>query len=181
MLRRLLFLVYAAGVFLGGCSVEDGPVGERAPTTTPTTSTAGATDLTAPTTSVGLTSVARIEIGPATYELDALCAAGGAGEVEVAVEGVDVNGRRVIGLIRAYLGEPYIGLQVGEGANAVLFEPRLEGVLPFELVDDVLEFEEVDFVTALDLETGEFTPAGLGTVVVECRSFVRELPAVIFD
>ncbi len=174
---RLVASGFVAVLVLAGCSVEDGPTGERAPTTTAASTTSGTT----PTTTAGPMSSAVVEIGPAVYELDAVCAAGGAGEVEVAVEGVDVNGRRVIGLIRAFLGEPYVGLQVGEGANAVLFEPRFEGVLPFELVDGTLEFEEVDFVTELNLTTGDFVPAGLGTVTVECLSFVRDLPDVLFD
>ncbi|MEZ5246674.1 MAG: hypothetical protein R2707_16365 [Acidimicrobiales bacterium] len=169
--------LFAMGLFvLGACSVQDGPIGQRAPTTTRATTTTDATT----TTTVPVSS-AIIEIGPARYDLDAVCAAGGAGEVEVAVKGLDVNGLRVVGLIRAFLGEPYIGLQIGEGDDAVLFEPRLEGVLPFELVDDVLEFPEVDFVTDLDLATGEFVPAGIGSVTVECLGFVRELPAVPFS
>ena len=175
-LLTIVGFVTAALVF-GACSAQDGPTGQLAPTTTQGTAIPDATNTT--TTTVPLSS-AIIEIGPARYELDAVCAAGGAGEVEVAVNGLDVNGFRVVGLIRAFLGEPYIGLQVGEDDEAVLFEPRLEGVLPFELVDDVLEFPQVDFVTELDLATGEFVPAGIGSVTVECLAFARELPAVPF-
>lgn len=178
--RRFSFLaaavVFVVAGFLSACSVQDGPTGQRAPTVTRATTTAEAT-----TTTAAPLSSAVVEIGPARYELDAVCAAGGAGEVEVAVEGVDVNGLRVVGLIRAFLGEPYIGMQVGEGDDAVLFEPRLEGVISFELVDDMLEFPEVDFVTELDLATGDFVPAGIGSVAVECLDFVRELPAVPFS
>ena len=180
MRRRRFSLLVAWGLLLVGsvsaCSVQDGPTGQRAPTTTLAATTTEAT-----TTTAAPLSTAVIEIGPAIYELDAICAAGGAGEVEVALAGEDVNGRRVVGLVRAFLGEPYVGLQVGEAANAVLFEPRLEGVLPVEFVDDVLEFSEVDFVTELDLSTGEFVPAGIGTVAVECRGYERVLPAVPFD
>lgn len=171
-------LVTVAAV--ASCSVEDGPVGQRSPTTTRATTTTDASTTDATTTTVPV-SAAVIEIGPARYELDAVCATGGAGEVEVALAGVDVNGLRVVGLVRAFPGEPYIGLQVGEGDDAVLFEPRLEGVLPFELDDGALEFPEVDFVTELDLTTGEFVPAGIGSVAVDCRGFVRELPAVPFS
>ena len=171
-------LVTAAA--LASCSVEDGPVGQRSPTTTRATTTTDATTAD-DTTATMPVSAAVIEIGPARYDLEAVCAAGGAGEVEVALAGVDVNGLRVVGLVRAFVGEPYIGLQVGEGDDAVLFEPRLEGVLPFELEDGVLDFPEVDFVTELDLTTGEFVPAGLGSITVECNSFVRELPAVPFS
>lgn len=167
--------IVAASAVVGGCSVQDGPTGQRAPTTTRTTTTTESTTTTGPPLSSAV-----VEIGPARYELDAICAAGGASEVEVAVEGLDVNGKRVVGLIRGFEAEPYIGLEVGEGDEAVLFEPRLEGVLPFEFVGDRLEFPEVDFVTELDLETGAFVPAGLGSASVECRSYVRTLPAVPF-
>lgn len=126
-------------------------------------------------------SSARIHIGPARYDLDAICAAGGAGEIEVSVAGTDVNGLPVIGYIRAFLGEPYVSLQVGEGADAVLFEPRLEGALPFTTTDTGVVFTEVDFVTGLDLATGAFTPAGIGSVEVVCEDYVRELPPVPFE
>lgn len=173
--RRRVFLSTAIAVILAACSVQDGPTGQRAPTTTRATTSTEAT-----TTTMAPLSSAVIEIGPARYELDAICAAGGAGEVDVRVEGFDVNGLPVVGLIRAFVAEPYIGLQVGDEGDAVLFEPRLEGTLPFEFADDILEFAEVDFVTELDLATGEFVPAGIGSVTVECLDYVRELPAVPF-
>lgn len=163
----------------GGCSVEDGPTGQRSPT--PTAALTVPTSVTVPPTAPAPVSSAVIEIGPARYELDAVCAAGGASEVEVAVTGLDVNAKPVVGLVRAFEAEPYIGIQVGDEGEAVLFEPRLEGVLSFELDGDVLEFPEVDFVTELDLTTGEFVAAGVGSVRVECLNFVRELPDVPFD
>ena len=43
------------------------------------------------------------------------------------------------------------------------------------------QFPEVDFVTDLDLETGEFVPAGIGSVEVVCRSYERELAPVPFE
>lgn len=170
-MRRVVVLVLFV---VAACTVEDGPTGQAAPTTLPPAS---------PTTSLGTTttapedaSTATILIGPARYDLTAVCASGGAGEVEVSLVGVDVNGLPVVGYVRAFLREPYVSLQVGEGETAVLFEPRLEGVLPFELTDGGLEFPEVEFVTELDLESGEFVPAGVGSVEVECRSYDRELP-----
>ncbi len=160
--------------------MQDGPTGERAPTPTVAPTTVP-TSLESTTTTTLPGSSAVIEIGPAVYELDAVCVAGGASEVDVAVNGLDVNGKPVIGLVRAFEAEPYIGLRVGDDDEAVLFEPRLGGVLAFELVDGVLEFPEVDFVSELELATGSFVPAGLGSVTVECRSFERELPEVVFD
>jgi hypothetical protein len=178
-MRRLVLFLFVLG---SACSVQDGPGAEAAPaapsTTTPTTTVVAESS----TTTVAVEpSTATILIGPARYDLTAVCAAGGAGEIEVGLTGHDVNGIRVVGYVRAFLGEPYVSLQVGEGADAVLFEPRLEGVLTFEPTSDGVEFPEVDFVTDLDLETGAFVPAGIGSVEVDCPVYVRELPPVVFD
>ena len=172
-MRRWVGIVVLVAV---SCSVQDGPTDRRAPTpgTAIITTVDSTTEPVPPSTAV-------ITIGPAVYELDAVCAAGGAGEVEVGLVGEDVNGLPVVGYVRAFLGEPYVGLVVGEGDEAVRFEPRLEGVLPFELTDHGAAFPEVEFVTGLDLETGAFIPAGLGSVLVNCGSYVRELPAAPFE
>jgi hypothetical protein len=170
-MRRALALL----LVVSACSVQDGPTGTANPTFTTTTIVAVTTTTEAPR------STAVVLIGPARYEIDALCAAGGAGEVEVSLSGEDVNGLPVIGYIRAFLGEPYISLQVGTGDEAVLFEPRLEGTLPFDLTDSGVVFPEVDFVSALDLEAGGFVPAGLGKAEVECLDYVRTLPPVPFE
>jgi hypothetical protein len=162
-------------LLVSACSVQDGPTGTANPTFTATTTVAATTTTEAPR------STAVVLIGPARYELDALCAAGGAGEVEVSLSGEDVNGLPVIGYIRGFLGEPYVSLQVGAGDDAVLFEPRLEGTLPFDLTESGVVFAEVDFVSALDLETGEFVPAGLGSAAVKCLDYVRALPPVPFE
>jgi hypothetical protein len=163
-------------VLASACSVQTAS-SEGAPVRTSSTTTS---TMTTPSTSLAAAdgSTAVILIGPARYDLDAVCAAGGAGEVEVSLAGRDVNGEPVVGYVRAFLGEPYVSLLVGEGDEAVLFEPRLEGVLPFELTDRGVQFPEVDFVSELDLESGEFEPAGLGSVEVDCRSYARELPPV---
>lgn len=181
LLPSLPLAVAVSALLLGGCAVEDGPVGQEAPTTTSGSTTTASTTTSGSTTTGGPLSSAVIEIGPAVYELDAVCASGDPSEVEVAVNGLDVNAKPVIGLIRAFEAEPYVGLQVAEGDEAVLFEPRLEGVLLFEFDGERLEFVDVEFVTELDLATGESVPAGIGSIVVECRSFVRALPAVPFS
>ena len=177
-MRRVTLIVL---LLAAACSVQTGSPDGASPTSSTTRSTEAIEEPTTTSTTEAVEpSTATILIGPARYDLAAICAAGGAGEVEVSVSGTDVNGLRVIGYIRAFLGAPYVSLQVGEGDAAVLFEPRLEGVLPFELTGRGVEFPEVDFVTELDLETGEFVPAGVGSVEVDCRSYVRELPPVPF-
>ncbi|MDW3220188.1 MAG: hypothetical protein R8F63_16370 [Acidimicrobiales bacterium] len=174
-MRSVLVVV---GMLAAACSVNQDPASDAGPPSTVASTTTEITNTT--TTEPPPRSSALVRIGPARYEFDAVCAAGGAGEIEVAVTGEDVNGLPVIGYVRAFLGEPYVSLQVGVGADAVLFEPRLEGTLPFELTDDGVTFPEVDFVTDLDLETGEFTPAGIGAVDVACVDFVRTLPPIDF-
>ena len=54
-------------------------------------------------------------------------------------------------------------------------------LLNFTFDHDIVRFDNVDFVTDLNVETGEFTPAGIGSVVVECRSYETELPAGAFE
>lgn len=173
----------ASATLVVSCSSGDEDPSAGAPSTTEAAPTTTAANTTASTTTTEPLpqSSAVIRIGPARYELDAICAAGGAGEVEVSVAGTDVNGLPVVGYVRAFLGEPYVSLQVGTGAGAKLFEPRLEGTLPFELTDRGVTFAEVDFVTGLDLETGDFTPAGIGAVDVVCEDYVRSLPPIPFD
>jgi hypothetical protein len=171
--RRLALLLLP---LLGACSVEDGAGAPEEPvaTTPSTTVTVAAPGST--TTTAAPVSAAVVRIGPARYDLEARCAAPGAGEVQVALTGTDVNGLPVVGYVQAFLGEPYVGMQVGEGREAVLYESRLDEVLDFELANDILTFAEVDFVSGLDLESGAFTPAGIGSVAVECRGYERELP-----
>ena len=36
-------------------------------------------------------------------------------------------------------------------------------------------------MTELNIETGEYTPAGIGSVVVECRSYETEIPDEILE
>lgn len=171
-----LALVLGIVAALGGCSINADPTTEvGSTTTTTTTTTVGLVPPSGPSDgTVGSSAVVRI--GPARYDLSALCAAPGAGEVQVALSGTDVNGRVVAGYVQAFLGEPYIGMQVGEGDRAVLFESRLDESLTFEFANDILTFPEVHFVSGLDLDTAEFTPAGVGSVAVECAEYERELP-----
>ncbi|NIV55700.1 MAG: hypothetical protein GWN48_09095 [Actinobacteria bacterium] len=160
------------------CSVTDEP-NRAEPTSTTSPSATAATDSTSTTTTVPV-SAGLIRIGPASYDLDVTCIAPGAGELLAVGVGRDVNDKPVEAFVQAFLGEPYVGLRVGTGQEEVLFESRLEGVLEFSIADDVLRFPEVDFVTDLDLVSGEFTPAGLGSVVIECRAYEDELPPTMF-
>lgn len=170
------WLPFVVALAVTGCSVTDEPNLGTPPTTTTTVATTSTSTTTTLPPSVGL-----VRIGPSAYDLTFTCIAPGAGEILAVGLGTDVNGRRVESYVQAYVGEPFVGVVVGEGDNAVRFEPRIDRRLEFDLVDDVLRFDDVDFVSDLDLETGEFTPAGVGSVVVECRSYEEELPPSLFS
>ena len=126
-------------------------------------------------------SVGLIRVGPSAYDLVFTCVDGGAGEILAVGVGRDVNNKPVHAFVQAFVGEPYIGVEVGEPGEVVLFEPRLGVLLNFTFDHDIVRFDNVDFVTDLNVETGEFTPAGIGSVVVECRSYETELPAGAFE
>lgn len=134
-------------------------------------------------------SVGLIRIGPSAYDLTFTCfetAASGDSSEDILAVGVgrDVNNKRVQAFVQASVSEPYIGVSVGEAGEAgeaVRFEPRLGAPLEFTFDHNVVRFAEVDFVTDLDIETGQFTPAGTGSVVIECRSYATGTPAEFFQ
>lgn len=169
-MRRLLCLF---AVFVAGCSLLDDTDDDNGATPDAEESAAGET---ATPQSVGL-----VRVGPAAYDLVFTCVDGGAGEILAAGAGRDVNNKPVHAFVQAYIGEPYIGLEVGEEGEEVLFEPRLGVLLDFTFEHDIIRFDNVDFVTELDFETGEYTPAGIGSVVVECRSYETEVPDEISE
>lgn len=178
-MRALVLSVLLMAVVVA-CSDGDDGATETVVTSVPTTTSATTVPVTSTPEDTTPDSTALVSIGPAEYALDAICALDEGGDVEVSVSGTDVNGLAVIGYIQAIPGRPYVSLQVGTGAEAVLFEPRLEAVLRFDSGVDGVAFHNVDFVTELDLETGEFVPAGRGSVEVECLTYVGELPPVPF-
>ena len=121
-------------------------------------------------------SVGLVRVGPSAYDLVFTCVDGGAGEILAVGVGRDVNNKPVHAFVQAFVGEPYVGLKVGDEGEEVLFEPRLGVLLDFTFGHDIVRFDNVDFVTDLNIDTGEYTPAGIGSVVVECRSYEAELP-----
>ncbi|MDE0701014.1 MAG: hypothetical protein F4Y27_00600 [Acidimicrobiaceae bacterium] len=169
-MRRLLclFAVFVAGCSLFGDSDDDNGAA-------PDAEELSVSGTTIPQ-SVGL-----VRVGPSAYDLVFSCVDGGAGEILAAGVGRDVNNKPVHAFVQAYVGEPYIGLEVGEEGEEVLFEPRLGVLLDFTFEHDIIRFDNVDFVTELNIETGEYTPAGIGSVVVECRSYETEIPDEILE
>ena len=164
-MRRLLCLF---AVFVAGCSLlddADDDIGAISDVEEPSARSTKAQQ------SVGL-----VRVGPVAYDLVFSCVDGGEGEILAAGVGRDVNNKPVHAFVQAYVGEPYVGLEVGEEGEEVLFEPRLGALLDFTFDHDVIRFDNVDFVAELDIETGEYTPAGIGSVVVECRSYTTKIP-----
>ncbi|MCQ3808479.1 MAG: hypothetical protein OXB92_04220 [Acidimicrobiaceae bacterium] len=158
-----------ASTVLAGCAEQDGAEGGDRIETVQETSTLPA-ETTIPQ-SVGL-----VRIGPSAYNLVFTCVDRGAGEILAVGVGRDVNNKPVEAFVQAFVAEPYIGVEVGDPDETVRFEPRLGALLDFTFDHDIVRFDEVDFVTDLDIETGDFTPAGIGSVVVECRSYETEIP-----
>ncbi len=173
-MRRLfcVLTVCVSAPLIAGCSTQDvveGPGGAEADQETSPASV----ETTIPH-SVGL-----VRIGPSAYDLVFTCVDGGAGEILAVGVGRDVNNKPVHAFVQAFVAEPYIGVEVGEQGETVRFEPRLGVLLDFTFDHDIVRFDDVDFVTDLNIETGEFTPAGIGSVVVECRSYEIELPDTV--
>ena len=153
-------------VLLGaGCSVDDGSEPEARPTTT----VAAETDDEVTTTTTTLPpSVGLVEVAGQRHELTATCYAPGAGEI-LAV-GVATNGdERIEVYLQAFLGAPYLGIAV-TGDNTVVYEAAVDRPLDISYQSDVLRVDDVPLVTDLDLESGEATDGGIGSVVVECRA-----------
>lgn len=154
---------------VAGCSTQDGATDPGGAETEPER----------PARSSGTTipqSVGLVRVGPSAYDLVFTCIDRGAGEILAVGVGRDVNGKPVHAFVQAYLAEPYAGLEVGGPDEKVRFEPRLGAPLDFTFDHDIVRFDDVDFVTDLNIDTGEFTPAGIGSVVVECRSYETEVP-----
>ncbi|MDG2025665.1 MAG: hypothetical protein P8J50_00995 [Acidimicrobiales bacterium] len=161
-------------VLLAACSVNADPEESGPPSTAPPTVVTTTTEPLPPST-------ALIRIGTARYELDAVCAAVGAGEVEVTGVGTDEAGQSVFGYVRAFLNDPYVALLVGNGDDAVLYEPGFDGLPEVELTDDGARFADVQFATDVDIENLTATPVDAGAVEVICGSYVRELPPSPFS
>jgi len=159
------------------CSVQDQP-NRRAESTSTTEAVSTAPVVPADTAPPASVSVGLVTVGDARYSLDFDCFAPGAGEILAIGVGIDpITETRVEAYVQAFLGTPYLGIEVAAvGEEPVLYEAALERVLEFSFADDVLRADGVDLVVELDLDALTGTPAGVGSVVVECREFLDELP-----
>ncbi len=152
-----------------GCSVQDGS-GNGPPERSTTTAAE-----TTPTTSEpapAAESVGLLTIDDRAFDLTADCFAPGAGELLVLAVGVDAEGTEVQVYVEAFLGAPYLAVEL----DGELLEPSIERPIEFLIDGDVIRADDVVLVGDLDLETGDATDAGLGTLVIECRDYLDELP-----
>ncbi len=172
MVSRLALVAVSAALTFSSCTVVDTtPEGPPTPqvraTTAPTTSLA-ANDQ---TPSVGL-----VTVGGESFDLDFECFAPGAGEILAVGLGRASDGRRIEAYLQAFLGSPYMAIAVIDDTT-VLYEAAVDRPLNVAYNFDTLRVDDVALVTDLNLETGIGTDAGLGTIVVECRSYAKDLPA----
>lgn len=172
MLRSSVGFLVVATIALAACSGGD-DAGGADETTTTATSTSTSAEL--PATTV-VTSPGSVTIGDDTYVLDVTCIAPGVGEVLAVGIGEAADGTRVEAYVQAFLGEPYVGVEIGD----TLLESAFDGSLDLYLQDDAIRASAIRFVTDLDLETGEATFVGLGSVEIECIEYDEELPPTAF-
>ena len=173
---RCFALLASLAVLVGGCSIDDGSGEASRPEPSPTTTTTRSPSPT--TTADTFDSVGIVEIAGETHEIEADCHAPGAGEVLAIGLATPDDGRRIEVYLQAFLGEPYLAIAVtpAAGGETVTYEAAVDRPLEIVYDADILRVDDAALVTDLDLETGEGTDAGIGSVVVECRAYEDELP-----
>jgi hypothetical protein len=144
-------------------------------------------------------SLASVVVGETTYEFEATCFDAGAGSVVVVGTGTDPrvdDGVATHLLVKAFLGESYIGVTVGdaepEGESATtapaddleIYEAALDQTLDLLLEEDTIAADDIAFVRGLPLDAlptesstgaaGE--SAGAGSLLVRCGSFEKGVP-----
>ncbi|HAB56803.1 MAG: hypothetical protein CL433_08135 [Acidimicrobiaceae bacterium] len=167
-MRHLPTVVVAIALITSGCSIETGDGGERLRTAEPTTTTTEATTAAA---AIGI-----VEIGGETYEITADCYTPSAGNViAVGADTTDTGGRIEV-YVATFNGQQYVGVTVFDGESTLRYEPVVDQPLEVILFDNVVRVDDISLVTGLDLKTGDGTDAGVGSVVIECRSSIAALP-----
>ncbi|MFQ5557351.1 MAG: hypothetical protein ACE5GB_07580 [Acidimicrobiales bacterium] len=116
-----------------------------------------------------------MRIGDVVYELDVVCYAPGAGEVLAIGAGLTAAGDQVEAYVQAYVGEPYVGVRIGDGPGS-LVEASLGRSLDFYIQDDVIRVSAIRFVRGLDLESGEGESVGFGELEIRCNGYEADPP-----
>ncbi len=164
--RPALWPVVAAAVLLACGSEGGGPAeGAGAPTTTTTV---------VPITTQVVPTNGWVQVSGRTFDLVFTCYAPGAGDVAaIGVGEVEDSGERVEALVQGFLGQPYVGVTVGDSAR---YEAALDEPLDVYLHDDTISAGAVRWERDLDLGSGSGEEAGYGAVFVECTGYETRLP-----
>jgi len=146
---------------VAACSSADDPV-------TVPTSAAPSTTTSVPVGSGHLSS-AVVTIEAETWQFEASCALPGEDEVLVWGSGEDPStGLPSELLLEASAASPYVGITTG----GRLLEAAVDGPLILTIDAGTIVGRDIQFVADADIDTGVGTPAGVGSVRVECSDYV---------
>ena len=164
MIARSVFAVLVAVLVVTvGCG-DEVPVVEPEPVVTTTTR--------APEPEVKTNG--WVQVGDQTFDLLFTCYSPGAGDVAAIGVGEEASsGQNVEVLIQGFLGQPYVGVTVGE---SILYESMLEGSLEVFVHDGTISAGAIEWTRGLDLESGRGERVGYGAVFVSCAEYIHDLP-----
>jgi hypothetical protein len=112
-------------------------------------------------------SKATVVVGDANFELRAACYEAD-GELTVVGEGTDPgSGKPIKGMIRGP-SAAYVGLMFGN--DEYIYEADANADPTLERDGNRLAGDGITFVRDIDLDSAEGSPAGTGSVLVECKS-----------
>ena len=115
-----------------------------------------------------------VQVGVEIFDLVFTCYAAGAGDVVAVGVGEDSeSGERVEALVQGFLGQPYLGMTVG---NSIRYEASLKEPLDVYVHENTISTGAVRWERNLDLELGGGDVVGFGAVFVECASYENHLP-----
>ena len=161
--RRVFAVLVAVLVVTVGCG-DEVPVVEPEPVVTTTTR--------APEPEVKTNG--WVQVGDQTFDLFFTCYSPGAGDVAAIGVGEEASsGQNVEVLIQGFLGQPYVGVTVGE---SILYESMLEGSLEVFVHDGTISAGAIEWTRGLDLESGHGERVGYGAVFVSCAEYIHDLP-----
>tara|TARA_B110000438_G_C15759584_1_gene626679 strand:+ start:363 stop:875 length:513 start_codon:yes stop_codon:yes gene_type:complete len=115
-----------------------------------------------------------IQLGELSFDLEFTCYSPGAGDVTaIGIGKHPDNGQWVEALIQGFLGQPYVGLTIGE---SVRYEASLDSPLEVFVHDGTISAGAIEWVRGLDLDSGVGERVGYGAVFVSCSEYVHDLP-----
>lgn len=173
-------LALAITLVVSSCSSEPEQAAQQTTTTTtapatPTTTTAAPEVITTilPVPAEELSSPGSITIGEVQYDFLFECFAAGAGDVLALGVGQEPDTRQMTqAVVQMFFGQPYVSVLINDER---LLELAVDAPAEIFLQAGVLSGSALRFVEASGT-AGEGEAIGLGTVNVECSSFLPGLP-----